>query len=316
MVLSRSRTPVTGACLMMLWLTALSHSGAAADEHDSGPVARILYVQGSATIHEPETEKRREASLYDAVYEQERIHLASESLIVLLFRGQSHLERVRGAGTVTATPNGCRGDCKIDKVATGGEKAPLKRKGIRRLSGLTKGAAVVARGDSPHLTPIVGSTILDQTPLLSWPEVENAQEYRVGISSLDGRGRSWSGKSNKSEYQVPDGFRLERGIAYEWSVLARYDGNRIERVFYGTFQVGTVETLDAAAQIEALTSSDDEALVALAAWGYMQHELYGLALPAYERLLKVSQTPTQYHGPLAVLYKKAGRTADAEALSR
>ena len=165
----------------------------AGDGGARSPIARVLEVKGKATIIDPESIERP-AAVFGTVYDDDRLSVDKNSSVVLVFRGDGHLERIAAAGTLRMTPDGCQPNSGIQRLAMSEQGRTLVGKISMGAKGIVQGGVVVARGEArTPICPIADSTLLSTKPTFSWPPVANAKQYALSLYSAGNK--VWSGTS-------------------------------------------------------------------------------------------------------------------------
>jgi hypothetical protein len=280
----------------------------------TNPVARVLEIQGSVTIRQPDG-KTRTAAIYSTVYAGDRIEGGQNALVALGFSKDGHLEKFQAPFTGTAAEDGCQPPGTRQKRAV----SALHHKAAKWISDLpafTAGGIEIARGLGdlpPRLCPIVDSVVTSLRPAFAWPSMATASAYTVKLY----RGNSciWTVTTPKTTAEYSGGPDLVPGKSYEWEVLvvpARGDSPAVQ----GRFRVASKSQRAEAAELKELTSETTVPWLAVAAVRYRQAGMLTEAIECYERLTKVAPDTAAFYASLATLYQAAGRRDDAEASLR
>lgn len=276
------------------------------------PAARVLEVKGKVSIVESE-DFGRPAVVYGTVYADDRLVVAKDAKVTLVFRGDGHIERVVVPGTFRVTQNGCR-------PRTGVQQTPMSEQNraiVGRISkgsrGIVQGGVVVARAaatDDDQLAivgpgdirPIDGSTVLAAKPTFAWPATPEAKEYTLSLFFMGNRVWSAVTKTPQVEYSGADA--LKPGAMYTWEATATVDGKPVT-VFEGAFHTATEGQRGEAADLEQLLAKPEPAYLALAAMWYKQNGFISEAIAANEQLAKLTPEAAVYW-ELVELYFEAG----------
>ena len=278
------------------------------------PVARVLEVKGKATVVEAENFDRP-AAVYGTIYADERLVVAKDAKVTLVFRGDGHVERVVAPGTFEVTPNGCR-------PRTGVQRMPMSERNraiVGRISkgsrGIVQGGVVVARAAAPdedeplvivesgEIRPIDGSTVLAAKPVFSWPAAPKAKEYTLNLFFMGNQ--AWSAVSKTPRLEYSGTVALKSGVMYAWEVAATIDGKPVT-VCEAAFHTATERQRAEAADLEKLLVKPEPAYLALAAMWYKQYGFMSEAIAANEQLAKLAPEAAIYW-ELVDLYFQAGR---------
>lgn len=279
------------------------------------PVARILAVQGNVAI-ERSADSVRPAQVFGTVYEGERLVVADAGHVVLAFRASGRLERLKPGAKAVAGVDGCTPREAVEPPEVPQAQGPAVSGAVRELKPLTHAGVIIVRsgGDSPSLpprvSPVVGATILSPRPLFNWPAVKDARAYELAVSS--GGRTLWSERTEQTELRYGASAKLRSGFAYQWRVEAVSADGSSRPAWEGEFAVASDAQCERAAEMTALASGDDPAMIALAVAWLEENGLAAEALAACERLagLKAEAAPVQ--GYLHELYFRAGRGEDAD----
>jgi len=270
------------------------------------PVARILQVTGSVTICDAQ-ERTRPALAFGSVYSGEQIRLPADSLVVLGFRHDGHMERLKTPGEVTVTDKGCEPASAAEVVAVAERHRELVSRGIRELPAVTQGAVAMAHTGyskrvGPWLRPVNGSTILTSAPKLSWPEVPNAAGYEITFRADKGPIRFRKTKEAQADlvFTPP----LQGGTTYRWTVAGSVEGKNVE-VYEASFTVATEAEKKEAAEWMDLAAGSEIPAVALAALRLEQGGLVAEAFDVYQRLVKLAPDSQPFRAALERLNDQA-----------
>lgn len=230
------------------------------------PVARVLEVSGPVVIRDAR-QQSRPAEVFGSIYGGEQIVVPADGMVVLGFRNDGHLERVKQPGKLTAGERGCEPQALVESVAVAERHRSLVQQGIRELPAVTQGAAAVMHtGYSKHTgtspAPIPGSVLVTTAPKFAWPEVPHAEGYEVTIRSGDAPIRFTRTKEAKADFALAA--PLQRGKSYQWLVLAEVEGKKV-KAFEGTFAIASEAQQQQLAEWLDLATASEPAIVALAA---------------------------------------------------
>lgn len=270
------------------------------------PVARILQVTGSVTVCDAQ-QRTRPAVAFGSVYSGEQIRLAPDALVVLAFRHDGHMERLKTAGEVTVGDKGCAPASAVEVVAVAERHRDLVSRGIRELPAVTQGAVAMAHTGyskrvGPWLRPVDGSTILTSAPQLSWPAVPHAAAYEITFRADKGPIRFF--KTDQTQADLVFAPPLEGGATYRWTVTASVKGKPVV-AYEASFAVATEPQKKEAAALVDLAAGSEIPAVALAALRLEQGGFVAEAFEAYQRLVKLAPECQAYRGALERLADRA-----------
>lgn len=286
---------------------------AVAVSHAAQPVARVLEAHGTVTAQQPNRDPRPVAA-FGTVYLGDRLVTGEGSAVVLAFRENGRLERIRGPRTVEVTRTGCMPRRDVEAVEVAAAQQTLAERTVRRLPPVTVGGVTVLRGDDDKqpdqaVVPIPRSTVLGTRPEFRWPPVPQAVEYELtvyhnGEDIGTVRTRSTSVALAAERELIP-------GREYVWEVTA-WDADGVDKLAWdGEFQVATPDTAAQAAQFAPWSRGSDVPLLVLAVLWYEQAGLVTEALAATQRLADLVPHEAEYHDQLAKLLRRAGRFREA-----
>jgi hypothetical protein len=291
------------------------------------PAARVLAVKGKATIVEAETSDRP-AAIYGTIYADERLAVAKDAEVTLVFRGDGHVERIAAPGTFTVTPDGCQPQTGVKRVHMPEKNRAVVGKISKGPRGIVQGGVVMARAAAPEpngnsstqdselpldfapgkIRPLPDSTLLTAKPTFSWPAVPKATKYTLKLYFLGNQVWSAESATPRLEYS---GDALKSGAMYSWKVTTTLDG-KPAAVCAGMFHTASKRQRAEAASIEKLLAEPEPVGLAVAAMWYKQNGLYIEAIAVNERLAKLTPDAAICR-ELAELYYQAGRDEDAIA---
>jgi hypothetical protein len=290
------------------------------------PAARVLEIKGKATIVEGE-DFDRPAAVYGTVYADERLLVAPDSQVMLVFRGDGHIERVVARGTFKVTQNGCQPQTGVEQVALSERNKATVGKISKGSRGIVQGGVVLVRSALPptnegpsvedeaavvdlgRIRPIAGSTLLATKPKFSWPAIPKAKQYTLNLYFLGNR--VWSASSEKTELDYAGDTPLKSGSMYSWEVTTTLDDKPMT-VCEGMFHTISDRQRADAEAIEKLLAKPEPAYLALAAMWYKQNELVSEAIVVNEQLAKLVPDSAVYR-ELAELYFRAGCADEGNA---
>lgn len=289
-----------GLVLMFCALAPLVAAGAAR------PVARILQVTGTVTIRDSQ-QKTREARAYGTVYGGEKLRLAADSLVVLGFRHDGHMERLRAPVEVAVTEEGCKPNKAVEVLNVPKRHRDLVCRGIRELPAITQGAVAMAHTGyskvlGPWLRPVNGSTILTAEPKLSWPSVSDAVEYQVEVYADEVPVRF--ARTKETQIDFASAPPLRAGVKYRWTVTASLRGKTVQ-AYEATFTVATDEQKKELAELMDIAAVSEIPVLALAAKRLEQTGFFAEAIPVYQRLVKLAPDSEPFRAALEGLYDRA-----------
>jgi CHAT domain-containing protein len=276
-------------------------------------LAKILSAEGNAEVVS-DTGERRPAKVYGSVYTAEKLMLQPASSMALGFRRTGAVQRVKAGDEVLVCgltekeivgPPGIA----IESIATK-KRRQVAADTVRELySDQTAGVTIMRSSPEvvpPAIVPIDNSAIAATKPTFSWPAVEKATSYEVTLKK--GLDQLWKINCKEPRTQYPDATGLEPGNAYNWVVVAK--GDNVDGGIEGTFQVVYAEDVE---PIDELGTSDDPALLVLAAFAYEQNDLVASAIDTFETLAQKLPREPAFHAALAALYARAGREQAAKS---
>jgi hypothetical protein len=288
---------------------------AAASLAQAQGVARLLEVNGDVVIR-PLAGEPRPAEVYGAVSAGEKLVLPANSSVVLGWHASGQLQRVSGAGEAQVGAQMVEAGAGVKVEPLSVPQQELVAKGVKALRDLPSGPSVT-RGVKdkpvrPTIAPIFGSMVLTVEPTFSWPADKDATEYRVRLN--DPSGQLWvNGPKQPRETKLPypSNKPLERGLSYQWVVLAKKGNQGEQQVAEGEFTVAVEAEAREARELQTLAGQPNEFLLALVALRLEQQELFAEAIAVYEKLAKLSAKQPTYHAALSELYDRAGRRKEA-----
>jgi hypothetical protein len=298
-----------------------------ADDGARTPAARFAHVKGKATVIDPE-KVDRPAVTYGTAYADDRLVVAKDTVVVLVFGADGHFERINKPGTYRVSKEGCQPRNCVERLPASKQNRSVSDKAIKGNGGIVQGGVVMARG-IPHprndmsqpegesaaknaraqIFPIPGSTILTTKPVFTWPAVAKAAKYTVTLYFHDKR--VWSGDSATTKLAYAGEAPLTAGGTYSWEVTTVADC-KASTVCDGMFTVAGDEQRKTAEALEKLVAQPDIPYLAVAAMWYRQNEMVGEAIAANERLAKLADDAGVYWALMA-LYAQAGRDDDSRA---
>jgi hypothetical protein len=292
------------------------------------PAARVLEVRGKATVSEAENFDRP-AAVYGTIYADERLVVAKDSQVTLVFRADGHVERIVAPGTFKVTPTGCQPKTGVEQVAMPEQNRAAIGKISKGPRGIVQGGVVMARSPAPppkdasappeaeppaiagpgNFRPILGSTVIAAKPVFSWPVVLKTKNYAFNLF-LSGN-RVWSATTETPRLEYAGDTPLKSGALYSWEVTVTNDG-KSATVCEGTFHTASDRQRDEAAALKNLLAEREPFCLALAAMWYKQNGLVPEAIVINEQLAKATPDVAIYR-ELSELYFQAGREDDGNA---
>ncbi len=292
------------------------------------PAARVLELKGKATIVEVENFDRP-AAIYGTIYADERLVVAKDAHVTLVFRGDGHVERVVAPGTFQITPSGCQPRTGVQQVAMPEQNRVVISKISKGSRGIVQGGVVMARSpappskdaDSPResepaavaglgpIQPIVDATLLTAKPTFAWPATPKAKKYTLTLYFLGNR--VWSAVSETTRLEYFGDTPLKPGAMYSWEATTTIDGKPVV-VCEGMFHVASERQQAEAAALKKLLVKPEPVYLALAAMWYKQNGLAPEAIAVNEQLVKLTPDAVIYR-ELADLYYMVDREAEANA---
>jgi hypothetical protein len=292
------------------------------------PAARVLEMKGKATIVEAENFDRP-AALYGTIYADERLVVAKDAQVTLVFRSDGHVERVVAPGTFQVTQSGCQPQTGVQQVAMSEQNRATVGKISKGPRGIIQGGVVMVRSPAPPrknagpaqeskplviaspgtIRPIANSTLLTAKPTFSWPAAPKAKTYTFTLYFLGNR--VWSAASETPRLEYSGDTPLKSGAMYSWEVTTTLDG-KAATVCEGMFRTASDRQQAEAAALKKLLAKPEPAYLALAAMWYKQNDLVPEAIALNEQLAKLTPDAVIYR-ELVDLYFQAGREEDANA---
>ena len=292
------------------------------------PAARVLEIKGKATIVEGEN-LDRPAAIYGTIYSDERLMVTPDSQVMLVFRGDGHIERVVAPGTFKVTQNGCQPQTGVEQVPLSEQNRATIGKISKGSRGIVQGGVVLVRSPAPptsnspsqeqesepvvvdlgKIRPIAGSTLLVAKPKFAWPAIPKAKQYTLNLYFLGNR--VWSANSETTELDYAGETPLKSGAMYAWEVTTTLDDKPMT-VCEGMFHTISDRQRADAEALDKLLAKPEPAYLVLAAMWYKQNELVPEAIAANERLAKLAPDSAVYR-ELAELYFRAGCAEEGTA---
>ena len=210
MILRRKRR-----ALLTILIAAAASAAAAAQ-----PVARVLEVQGKATV-KSESGYERPLSALDTIYLGEKMLLTANSQVVLALRSDGHLERVKTSGEVVLGKQGCEPRTSVEVVKVPERYSRTVDGTIRQLQPRGPGGVTIVRSPAratatpgtpatpPCISPIGGATILTTRPKFSWSAVPKATGYEVRLYSEGNK--IWSATTSQTQIEYAGKAPLQAG---------------------------------------------------------------------------------------------------------
>lgn len=291
------------------------------------PAARLLEVKGKATVVEGEN-FNRPASVYGTLYVDERLVVAKDAQVTLVFRHDGHVERIVAPGTFQITQTGCRPRTGVESVAASTQNQAVITKISKGPRGIVQGGVVMVRspappsgdapspaGDAPAMAepgqihPINESTALAAKPTFSWTALPKATRYTLKLYCSGNRIWSATAETTSVEYS---GDALKPGTRYTWEVGTTLDGKSVP-VCDGAFRTANDSQQADAEALRKLLAQPEPAYLALAVMWYKQNGMIGEAIAANEQLAGRLTSDAAVYQELAELYFQAGRAKDGMA---
>jgi hypothetical protein len=279
------------------------------------PVAMVLTVKEDVSVTSGQDKPRRLGAA-DLLRPGDRLEAAEAGEAILLFLADGHRERLKPGAKASVADKGCTPAEAVETLPVG-KLAPVQTDSLRDLSGSSRGAVGILRGDNPPapqvVTPIFGAVVLTDHPALSWQPVEGAEGYRVELLSGDGQRMLWRVTTKEARLPYPDKPALGRGAKYLWRVSALLGEDKTKPVVDSKFQVATKGEMEALAPLADLPGKADDAALLLGAVTYEAHGVYDKALELYEELAKRAPEAPNFQEALGNYYERAGRADKAKA---
>ncbi len=299
-------------------------------------VAHVLEVKGSVNILDPKS-KQRPVQLFGTVYENDILVLKKDSQIVLGFRANRQMIRIKGPGKLVAVKTGVGKASTVEVIKVPDQHRVTVTNLLGQLPSITRAGTTTVRGSnsdrssstekpsSNGLTPIHQTTVLSREPTLSWPPVPNAFSYEVAAYDADGA-TLWSATTEATALECSGKHALQVGTKCTWTVTAALRNGTSLRAYAGKFSLATAQQHAAASQIYAFTAEMDTSYSVLAAIWYIENGFIAEAIETTEPLVKYNQDTgadaganAGTQGPLVYkilhrLYKLAGRHDDAREM--
>jgi tetratricopeptide (TPR) repeat protein len=284
----------------------------------SGPVAMVLTTKGKVSFGSGQDKPHRVGAA-DLLRPGDRLEAADAGEAVLLFLADRHRERLKPGVRASISKKGCTPADAVE-VLPPSKLAPVQAESLRDLSGSSRGAVGILRGEPPPTpqvaTPIFGAVVLTDRPALSWLPVEGADGYRVELRSGDGQRVLWRVTVKEPRLPYPDKPALRQGAKYLWRVSALLGEDKTKALVDSKFQVGTKGEINALAPLADLPTKADAAALLLAAVTYEAHGVYDKAIGLYEELARRVPDAPNFQEALANYYERAGRADKAKAAQK
>jgi hypothetical protein len=296
--------------LMVVWASLAL--GAA---EPSAPVAMVLKTQGAVTLERGTA--KQPLRVMDLLRPGEVLATAEgEALLVFLDDGRR--ERLKPRNRATVGAKGCAPTAAVERQEKD-QVPPAQLTSLRDLARSGRAGVNVLRGEKPEkpqvVTPMYGTTILGDKPLLSWRPAEKADSYQVELWSGNGQRLLWRETTAAPRLAYPEKQpALKPGTKYLWRVYAlRGEDLDPRRVVDSKFMTTTKEEAQELAGLPRAAASADVAELLLAAATYEAHGVYEEALALYEKLAEKLPAEANVQVALAGYYERAGRPEQAKA---
>jgi hypothetical protein len=290
--------------LMITWLPLILDGPPKAKPR---PVAMVLSAAGNVDLKSLDG-KSRPVKAGELLYPGERLAASAEGSATVSILGAGVKEAIKPGSDVTLSVEGCSPSSALSSRTQQPRAVASTMRNLRPASGDGRKAGVGFRsGDDRQkaITPILGSTVVDDRPTLAWPASPSAGTYRVRL--LTGAGREvWRQDVTEPRASFPTGKDpLQPATVYRWEVT----DSAYHEVALGDFSVATASERAQLAELKPLADSTDPADRYAAALGYARLAAYAEALGVFERLSQEFPKEPAFADELANLRKKAGRAA-------
>jgi hypothetical protein len=297
---------------------------AAADPPPLQPAARLLRVEGKVAIFSADNQSRPATAL-DTAYVGERITVSTKGQIVLAFRADGHLERVKPGSEVTVGREGCTPRSAVETVTAPASYRRTVDSAVRQLRPEGPAAAAIVRAPPPPdgtppenapsssmaRTPINGSVVLISRPAFTWPAVDKAAGYEFHL--YRDTGKIWSVSVDRPKLEYTGEQALLPGTDYDWEVFTVSPEHGREKVSGGFFTTATEDQKEHATKLGELAAGEDIALITLAAAWFDENQMVAEAIAAYERIVRLDPKTASYWRALGSMYQQADREEDANS---
>lgn len=306
----------------LLWMVLTAAT--VADQPPAQPAARVLKVEGRVTVLNAADESRAAAAL-DTLYVGERVIVPTGGQVVLAFRSEGRLERLKPGSRVTVNQDGCVPKSAVETVTAPEAHRRTVDRAVRQLQPEGPAAATIVRAPPPPgdtsttsrprtgnqvRRPIDGASILTDRPDFAWPAAPKVLGYEFHLFA-EGK-EVWVVSVHDPRVSYAGEQALQPHVDYIWEVSAVFSEDRKEELAGGYFVIAAEELRQQAAAMEELAAHDDSTFVALAAAWYDENQLIGEAIAAYERLASRESSSPACWSALGRLYQQADREAEAE----
>jgi CHAT domain-containing protein len=300
-------------CCALFWL--LAHCGGS--QAGEQPAARVLQASGAAMVVSAQG-LPREALLFGAVYDGDRLFLQPGASLVLGIPGDHGIKRVSATTSpliLQLADLNAESHVNITPLEPPPETSVIVGAILRAMPLPPAGAATLERQqnpreDSPQAHPAHGSAGISPLPTFSWPARSGVTAYEVAIYRA---GKLlWLAQTETPTIDLPAAKQLEHGATYQWAVHALKSQER-QLIVNSLF---TTALAGEGAQLEALAASRDPHLVALAAIRYEQSDQAPLAIKAYEKLAQQTPSVAAVYAALGDLHDRAGQAELAAKFRR
>lgn len=303
-----------------LSLVALMMLAGVAQAAGGRPVARILEIKGRVTAQAtdaPDPAPARRLFAYGAVYDGDRLRAEPSSSLVLAFRGDGHVEALRGPDEVVVTAEGCRPTRRALSVARADEDLRRRRQvAVEALPTNVLGAGVLrGREDEPprRLRPALRAVVPDVRPQFAWRASPVPNRYRFLIRVEGVEAAIWSHETTDASLMYAAEQPLDFGGQYEWEVSERGDDGVWQVVCEGRFRVATQSDGETARWLSASLDGDEVPLIALAALWFRRKDMVAETLAATQRLVTLAPDEPGYHRLRSEVLERAEDFAAAAA---
>ncbi len=250
------------------------------------PVAMVLTWSGSPTWSDGKT--TRPLRSYDRLRPGEVVSAGPGGTVLLYFPEDGHKELLHADASVVLQAKNGKATGKVEVIDS--KLNAENRDALREAIGTGKiGGTVLRNGKldvlDPAIVPVSEAIVVTDRPLLRWPAVKDAANYRVTLQNAGSGKTVWVKEVATPELKYPDDKPLTRERKYKWSVTAVF-ANKDEKQHLKerTFTVGTEGMAKQAAVWKELADRDDPAGQMLAAIGYEQLGMFDELYPLYAKI--------------------------------
>jgi hypothetical protein len=273
----------------------------------------VLEVEGVVRVKEGGGIPRP-VEIMDMLRPGDELIAEKKGKVRLAFTADGRCETMK-ENSVRVEEQGCQPSGAVLHERVANDKSLSIRKGMKPL-GRTPGAVSVLRhGERVSawpVSPLRGSSIVDDRPLLKWPVVAKASRYRVDMRKADSRELLWSAETTQPTLPYPnDQEPLPRKGRYLWEITP-YLATKALPAQDAFFSVMSAEQAQELAPLAPLQMSSDRDVLLVLVRTYDAYRAYGQALETAERLSRTFPHVASFHEIRAAYLDRAGRRDDAE----